>query len=158
MSTYTLIHVAITLIGIASGFVVMKGLLGADRMPGWTAVFLTFTVLTSLTGFGFAFERVLPSHIFAVLSLVVLLFAILAYYQFRLAGPWRWIYVVTALTAQWLNVFVLVVQLFNRVPTLNALAPTQSEPPFLIAQVVVLAAFIAFGVAAVRKFHPPATA
>ena len=154
LTTYTILHVIISLIAIIAGFVVMAGMLGGQRMPGCTALFLALTVLTSLTGFGFPFTGVLPSHVVGAISLVVLLFAILAYYQYRLAGPWRWIYVVTALLAQWFNVFVLIIQSFQKVSFLRTLAPTQSEPPFLVAQGVVLILFVVLGIMAVRNFHP----
>jgi hypothetical protein len=158
LSTYTTVHVVISLVGIVSGLVVMWGMVTGRPMPAWSAIFLGFTVLTSLTGFGFPFERLLPSHVVGALSLAVLLVAILALYQFKLAGAWRWIYVVTALTAQWLNVFVLIVQAFGKIPALNALAPTQSEMPFLAMQLVTLLFFITIGIEAARKFHPPAPA
>jgi hypothetical protein len=153
-SVYTWVHVIISLIGIVTGFVVMKGMLASQRLNDWTAVFLATTALTSLTGFGFPFEKILPSHIFGVISLVVLLLAIVARYAFGLEDRWRAAYVVGALIAQWLNVFVLVAQAFNKVKALNALAPTQSEPPFLIAQTVVMVLFIIFGIAALRHFRP----
>jgi len=153
-STFTWVHVIISLIGIVTGFVVMKGMLASQRLDDWTAVFLATTALTSITGFGFPFEKLLPSHKVGIISLVVLLIAILARYAFGLSGRWRPAYVVTALAAQWLNVFVLVAQLFNKVTALHALAPTQSEPPFLIAQTVVMVLFIIVGIAALRQFRP----
>jgi uncharacterized membrane protein SirB2 len=110
--------------------------------------------LTSVTGFGFPFDHLLPSHKVAIISLVLLAIAILARYALHMAGAWRWIYVVCATMALYLNVFVLVVQSFEKVPALRAMAPTQSEPPFLVAQVIVLLVFIVLGVFAVKKFHP----
>ena len=154
LPTFTFIHVVISLIGILAGFVVMKGLLGSDRMPGWTATFLTFTTLTSVTGFMLPADRILPAHIFGVLSLIALLLAILAVYQHDLSGKWRATYVITALFAQYLNVFVLVVQSFGKIPALTALAPTQSEAPFAIAHLVVLAGFVWAGFVSVRGFRP----
>jgi hypothetical protein len=154
LSTYTVIHVIISLIAIVAGLVVVFGMLGSNRLEGWTALFLATTVLTSLTGFGFPFERVLPSHIVGAISLLALLIAILAYYQFRLEGAWRWIYVVSALVSLWFNVFVLIVQSFQKIPVLAPLAPTQSEPPFQIAQGAALMLFIVLGILALRKFHP----
>jgi hypothetical protein len=154
LSTFTAVHVIISLIGILSGLIVLVGLLSAKRMNGMTALFLLTTVLTSVTGFGFPFTHLLPSHKVAIISLVVLAIAILARYSFHMAGQWRWIYVVTAMIALYLNVFVLVVQSFEKVPALRAMAPTQSEPPFLVAQLVVLALFIALTIFAVKKFHP----
>jgi hypothetical protein len=152
-STFILLHVVISLIGIASGFVVMYGLLHGKRFDGWTALFLATTVATSVTGFGFPFEHLLPSHKVGIISLVVLAVAILARYAFHLAGAWRWIYVVTAVIALYLNVFVAVVQAFQKVPALKTLAPTQEEPPFLVAQLVVLALFIVLGIFAVKRFR-----
>ena len=155
LSAYTIMHVIISLVGIATGFVVMAGMLKGQRLDTWTFWFLLFTLLTSITGYGFPFDHVLPSHIVGAISLVALVIAIVARYAFNHSGAWRWIYVVTALLAQWFNVFVLVAQGFMKVPALKALAPTQSEPPFLIAQTVVMVLFIITGIAALRKFHPP---
>ena len=156
LSAYTIMHVIISLVGIATGFLVMAGMLKGQRLDTWTFWFLLFTLLTSITGYGFPFDHVLPSHIVGAISLVALVIAIVARYAFNHSGAWRWIYVVTALLAQWLNVFVLVAQGFLKVPALKALAPTQSEPPFLIAQTVVMVLFIITGIAALRKFHPSA--
>jgi glucose-6-phosphate-specific signal transduction histidine kinase len=152
-STFTLLHVVITLIGIGLGFVVMYGLLTGKRLDGWTVLFLASTVATSVTGFAFPFEHLLPSHKVGMISLVVLAIAILARYAFHLAGAWRRIYVISAVVALYLNVFVLVVQSFLKVPALKALAPTQKEPPFLVAQLVVLALFVVLGIFAVKKFR-----
>jgi hypothetical protein len=131
----------------------MFGLLAGKRFNGWTALFLATTVATSVTGFGFPFEHLLPSHKIGILSLLVLAVAILARYTFHLAGAWRWIYVVGATIALYFNVFVAVVQSFLKVPALKAMAPTQSEPPFLIAQLVVLALFSVLGFFAVKRFR-----
>jgi glucose-6-phosphate-specific signal transduction histidine kinase len=152
-STFTLLHVVISLIGIGSGFIVVYGLLKGKRLDGWTALFLTSTVATSVTGFAFPFEHLLPSHKVGMISLVVLAIAILARYAFHLAGGWRRIYVISAVIALYLNVFVLVVQSFLKVPALKALAPTQKEPPFLVAQLVVLALFVVLGIFAVKRFR-----
>jgi hypothetical protein len=154
-SVYTTLHVIISLIAIATGLVVLFGLLAGKRLDGWAFTFLLFTILTSLTGFGFPFDKLLPSHIVGILSLVVLLLAVLGLYMFHLGGAWRWIYVVTAMVALWFNVFVLIAQGFMKVPALKALAPTQSEPPFLIAQLAAVAAIVVLTIMAVRKFHPP---
>jgi hypothetical protein len=154
-STFTLVHVVLSLVGIFAGLVVVFGMLGSKRLDGWTALFLATTVLTSVTGFFFPFDKILPSHIVGIISLVVLAIAILALYALHLAGPWRWIYVVSADVALYLNAFVGVVQAFQKVPLLASLAPTQSEPPFLIAQAVVLMIFVGLGIAAVRSFRPP---
>jgi hypothetical protein len=153
MTTLTFVHVALSLIGICSGFVVVFGLLAAKRLDGWTALFLASTVATSATGFLFPFQRFLPSHVVGIVSLVVLAIAILARYALRLAGSWRWIYVVTAVIALYLNVFVLVVQAFLKVRALNDLAPKQSEPPFVITQLIVMAIFVVLAIAAAIKFR-----
>jgi hypothetical protein len=153
LQTYTLIHVLISLAGIGSGFVVMYGLLAGKRLDRWTAVFLTSTVLTSMTGFGFPFDHLLPSHKVGIMSLVVLAIAIVARYALHLAGAWRRTYVVCAALALYLNVLVLVVQAFEKVPALKALAPTQKEPPFVVAQLVVLALFVALTIFAVKRFR-----
>src|SRR5262249_45981102 len=136
------IHVAISLVGILTGLVVVYGILTGRPSAGWTALFLAATVLTSVTGFPLPATQLLPSHVIGVLSLVLLGLAIVALYVYRLAGAWRWIYVVTAVAAFYLNAFVGVVQSFQKVAFLKPLAPTQSEAPFLIAQVVLLALFI----------------
>jgi hypothetical protein len=153
-SSFTFIHVALSLVGIASGFVVVAGMLESRRLDAWTLVFLGTTVATSVTGFGFARDRVLPSHVVGVISLVFLALATLALYVFALRGRWRGIYVVSAVVALYLNVFVLIVQAFEKVPALRALAPTQSDPPFAIVQGLALLVLAAIGVAAVRRFHP----
>ena len=147
-------HVIVSLIGIVSGIVVLFGMLGARRMAGLTAVFLVTTVLTSITGFLLPAEHLLPSHIVGIISLVVLAIALVALYLRRLDGAWRWIYVVTATAALYFNCFVAVAQAFQKIGSLHALAPTQSEPPFLIAQIVVLAIFVVLGFLAVKKFYP----
>ena len=153
MTTYTFVHVVISLVGIVSGLVVLLGLLAANRLNGWTVLFLVTTVATCLTGFGFPFVQLLPSHIVGIITLVALAAAIFARYGRRLAGAWRWIYVLGAVVALYLNVFVLIVQAFMKVPGLNALAPTQSEPPFLVTQVVVLVIFILLGIVAALRFR-----
>lgn len=152
-STFTLIHVLISLAGIGSGFIVVYGLLTAKRLNGWTAIFLATTALTSLTGFLFPIEHLLPSHIIGMISLVVLAVAIFARYARHLSGAWRKSYVICAVIALYFNVFVLVVQGFLKVPALKALAPTQKEPPFLVAQLVVMAIFIGLGIAAATRFR-----
>jgi hypothetical protein len=153
MTTLGYWHSAISLVGIVSGFVVVFGMLDAKRLDGWTAVFLLTTVATSVTGFFFPFGVLLPSHKIGILSLVLLAAAIVARYVRHLTGPWRWIYVVCALVAQYFNCFVLVVQLFRRVTALQAIAPTQSEPPFAVAQLVFLGLFVWLGIRAVKRFR-----
>ena len=151
LPTFTLFHVIISLVGIATGLVVVFGMLSAKRLPRWTAVFLITTIATSVTGFMFPATKLLPSHIVGIISLVVLAIALLAIYVRHLAGAWRAIYVVTAVIALYLNVFVAVVQSFLKVPALHALAPTGTETPFKIAQALVLVIFIAIGWLAVRR-------
>ncbi len=153
IATYTFLHVLISLAGIGSGFIVMFGFLTGKRLDGWTAVFLTTTALTSITGFGFPVTHLLPSHILGILSLVILAVTIPARYMFHLAGAWRRTYVIGASVALYLNVFVAVVQAFLKVPALHALAPTQKEPPFLVAQLIVMAIFIVLTVLAAKRFH-----
>lgn len=153
----TVVHVVISLIGIGSGLVVLVGMLKGKRFDGWTAAFLASTVATSVTGFAFAADRVLPSHIVGALSLLVLGASAYARYRQELAGRWRAIYVVAAVLALYLNVFVGVVQSFLKVPALRAMAPTQSEPPFVITQLAVLAIFAGLSIAAVVKFRPEHT-
>ena len=142
LSAFTLFHVVLSLVGIGSGFVVVYGLLTSKRLDGWTALFLTTTVATSVTGFLFPVHHFLPSHAVGIVSLVVLAFAVLARYRYGLAGRWRRTYAITAVVGLYLNFFVLIAQLFMKVPSLKELAPTQSEPPFLVTQVVVLVAFV----------------
>lgn len=154
LATYTLIHVIISLIGIGSGLIVLFGMFGGKRLDGLTALFLASTVLTSVTGFGFPITHVTPGIVLGALSLVVLAIAIPARYSFRMAGKWRPVYVVTAVTALYFNCFVLVVQSFLKVPALHALAPKGNEPPFAIAQGVLLVLFIVAGIRAVKKFRP----
>ena len=153
MSPQAFGHSLISLVGIVSGFVVAYGLLTARRLDSWTSVFLWTTVMTSVTGFMLPADRILPSHIVGTLSLLVLAIAHYARYNRQLAGPWRRTYAVTAMTALYLNVFVLVVQLFLKVPALKALAPTQEEPPFAITQGVVLLLFVVFTVGAAIRFR-----
>ena len=154
LATFTAVHVVISLIGIAAGLIVVVGMLSASRLPGWTALFLATTVLTSVTGFFFPAAQVLPSHVVGVISLVVLAITLVALYVKRLAGSWRWIYVAGAVLALYLNSFVGVVQAFLKVPALNRLAPTQSEPPFLVAQLAVVALFVVLGIRAAMRFRP----
>jgi hypothetical protein len=151
------VHVGLSLIGIASGFVVVYGMMTGSPFPGWTALFLATTILTSVTGFPLPPYGFDPPRAIGVLSLVLLAAAVAGLYLFKLAGAWRWIYIVTAIASLYLNTFVAVVQSFQKLAFLQPLAPTQSEPPFVIAQLVVLVAFIALGVLAVRRFRPVAS-
>ena len=147
VTTITVVHVLLSLVGIAAGAVVLWGLLTTPRAAFWTDVFLWTTIATSVTGFFFPFHKLLPSHIIGILSLVVLLIAIRS--RNRLPRTWA----ISTTLALYLNVFVLVAQLFMKVPALQALAPTQSEPPFAIAQGVVLIAFLFLGVRAMMRAH-----
>jgi len=158
VATFTTFHVVLSLVGILAGLVVVYGMLGSKQFDTWTAIFLATTVLTSVTGFFFPRDKILPSHIVGVISLVVLVIAIFALYARRLDGSWRWIYVVSAVASLYLNVFVLVVQSFLKLEPLKALAPTQSEPPFVVVQAIVLLLFIGLGLWALRSFHPQANA
>jgi hypothetical protein len=152
-STFTLVHVVISLIGIGSGLIVSYGLLVGKRLDAGTALFLASTVATSMTGFFFPFDHLLPSHKVGILLLVVLALAILARYVFHLVGAWCRIYVISAVVALYFNVFVLIVQLFQKVPALRALAPKGSEPPFLFTQLVVLMLFAVLGTVTTIRFH-----
>lgn len=148
------IHVALSLIGIVSGLVVFYGLLTGAEFGGWTALFLAATILTSVTGFPLAPFGFDPPRAVGVLSLILLAVAVAALYAFKLRRAWRWIYVITALAALYLNCFVGIIQAFLKVPALHSLAPTQHEPPFLAAQLLVLAIFLVLGVLALMKFRP----
>jgi hypothetical protein len=156
LSTFTMLHVIISLIGVVSGLVVLSGLLGSKVMPSWTALFLVTTILTNATGFLFPFDKLLPSHIIAIISLVLLAIACIALYGMKLSGAWRWIYMLTALIALYLNVFVLVIQSFLKIGPLHALAPSvpPSEPPFAVVQGIILVFFVIAIIGAVRRFRP----
>ncbi|MBX9588588.1 MAG: hypothetical protein K2X43_04735 [Hyphomonadaceae bacterium] len=154
LSTFTTAHVVLSLIGITTGLVALAGLLSGRQLKGWTALFLATTVLTSVTGFMFPSTALLPSHVVGGISLAVLAIALIALYLNKLAGAWRWVYVVAAVLALYLNVFVGVVQAFQKLAFLQPLAPTQSEAPFLIAQIAVLILFAGLGLIALRRFHP----
>jgi len=156
MKAFTLVHVVISLIGILSGFVVLFGMLAGKRFNGWTGVFLATTTATSVTGFFFPFHGLTPGIVVGIISLAVLAVAIFARYARNLAGAWRKTYVISAVLALYLNVFVLIVQSFLKLPALKEIAPTQNDPPFKLTQLVVLVTFIALGIAAAIKFrHEP---
>jgi len=156
LETFTSIHVLISLAGIASGVIVAFGLLTGRKLDGWTAIFLTTTVLTDITGFMFPFHHLMPSHIVGTISLIVLAVAVSARYRFHFAGKWRGVYVISALASFYFNVFVAVVQAFAKVPSLKALAPDGNGPVFSAVQLSTLLVFIALTVLAVRKFRPQA--
>jgi hypothetical protein len=148
------VHTFLSLAMLVAGFVVVKDLLASKVSHGWMAVFLLTGVATSLTGFGFPFDRLGDSHFVAIISLVVLSLSILGLYAFHFAGPWRWIFALGVAVAFYLDVFVGIAQLFKKVPTLRTMAPTLMEPPFFIVQAVVLAVFIWLFVQVTRKFQP----
>ena len=152
---FTQFHVALSLVGILSGLIVLYGLIKSDRMPRMTLLFLVTTVLTSVTGFFFQRDHIMPSHITGIISLVFLAVTLLALYAYHLRGFWRTVYVIGAVISLYLNVFVLVVQLFLKVPAIHAFAPNGNEPPFAIAHGCVLLLFIVLGVLAVKRFRPP---
>jgi len=159
LATFVLVHVVISLIAIVAGLIVMFGMLGSRSQPGLTAIFLLFTILTSATGFvipPFLFEKLLPSHLFGIISLILLAIACIALYGMKLAGAWRWIYVLTALISLYLNVFVLVVQSFLKIPALTALAPGNppAGPIFAVAQGIVLVFFVVMIIGVWRRFRP----
>ena len=156
LSAFTTLHVVISLIAILAGLIVMFGMLGSNPMPGLTAIFLLFTILTSATGFLFPFNGVTPGDVVGALSLVLLAIACIALYGMKLHGGWRWIYVMTALISLYLNVFVLVIQSFLKIPALTALAPGNppTGPVFAVVQGIVLVFFVVMIIGAVRRFRP----
>lgn len=154
MDTITLIHVLISIVGLISGFIVLAGMIAGNRLDNWTHLFLATTIATSATGFLFPFQKLLPSHIVGIISLIILAVAVYARYVRNLSGRWSKVYVITATMALYFNVFVFVVQLFRRIPPLKAAAPTQTEPPFAIAQLLVLVIFVALGALATIRFSP----
>jgi hypothetical protein len=156
LSAYTIIHIIISLVAIVTGFIAVLGMMGNKPLGLWNTIFLWTTIATSVTGFGFPITGVTPGIVVGVISLIFLALALLALYGRRLAGPWRVVYVFTAAIALWFNVFVLIVQAFQKIDVLNALAPTQSELPFQIVQAVALVLLVALGWQASRKFRPAA--
>jgi hypothetical protein len=156
LEMFTLVHVIISLIAIVAGVVVMFGMLSSTPPGGLTGIFLLFTILTSATGFLFPFTQLLPSHMIGILSLVLLAIACIALYVMKLSGPWRWVYVLTALLSLYFNVFVLVIQSFLKIPALTALAPGNppSGPVFAVVQGIVLVFFVLMIIGAWRRFRP----
>jgi hypothetical protein len=154
VSTFTALHVALSLIAIASGVLALLGTLRAGKASGLTAVFLLTTAAASVTGFFFPSARVGMGHVIGVVSLIVLVPTVLALYRHRLAGRWRWVYLAGATTVLYLNAFIAVWQAFGKITVLHLLAPTPSAPSFLVAHLVVLAICIALGVLAMKRFHP----
>lgn len=154
LSAFTALHTVIALIGIASGIVAVLGMLRSQRLDGWTHLFLAATILTSVTGFMFPFEKILPSHVFGVISLAVLTPVVIAFYVKRLRGSWRWIYITGSIFVLYLNAFVGIVQSFLKVSFLTPLAPTQSELPFVLAQGFLFVSMIVLGVLVWKRFRP----
>jgi len=152
LAVFTQFHVALSIFGIGAGFVVVVGMMASRRMPLLTALFLITTAATSITGFMYPYHGVTPGIVFGILSMVVLLIATIARYGGHLAGGWRGTWVITAVIAQFLNFFVLIVQSFEKVPALHALAPTGKEMPLKVAQLAALVVFVVLGVVAYRKF------
>lgn len=150
---YTIIHTLISLVAIFTGVVVLLGLLMGKRLDGWTKWFLITTVATTVTGFFFPFHGFTPAIALGIITVPILTITIFARYAKHLAGAWRWIYVVGALLSLYLNVFVLIVQSFQKIPSLKAMAPTQTEPPFQITQLVTLVLFIVLIVIGIIKFR-----
>jgi hypothetical protein len=153
LPAFTVFHVAISLAAMASGFLVLFGMIANKRLDGWTAFFLATTVLTSVTGFGFPIKGMTPGIAFGIISLVVLAAVIYARYPRHLAGIWRPVYTIGAIFAFYLNFVVLIVQSFQKVPVLHALAPNQNEPPFLAVQVVSMVAFLVLDTLAAKRFR-----
>jgi hypothetical protein len=155
LSTYTILHVIISLIGIGSGFIVLFGLINSKLLSPWNVVFLVTTILTSLTGFAFPNTKVTPGIILGILSMIVLAIALVALYVFHLKGGWQRTYAITAMIALYFNVFVLIAQTFEHVPAFHALAPTGTETPFKVAQTLLLVLFAVLITAAAKKFRTP---
>jgi hypothetical protein len=154
ITTLTLVHTIISIVAIVAGLVVIGGLIAGVRIDGWTGIFLVTTAVTSITGFFFPFTRLTPSQWIGIISLVILPFVVAAQYWKQLRGGWRGTYVVGTVLVLYLNFFVLMVQLFRRIPALLVAAPKQTEPPFVLSQLLVLALFVWLGLAAFRRFHP----
>ena len=154
LQIYTIVHTLISLAAIFTGFVVLFGLLGGDRLDGWTKWFLITAVATTATGFFFPFHGLTPAFKLGIISAIVLAITIYARYSRDLAGGWRWIYVIGAVVSLYFNVFVLIVQSFEKIPALHAMAPTQTEQPFKLTQLVALALFVLLTIVSVIKFHP----
>lgn len=154
LQTFTILHVVISVLGLVSGFIILAALLGNTAKPGWTAVFLVTTVLTTVTGFLFPITALTPALVTGLISSPILAVALFALYIKKLDGSWRWIYVMTAVAALYFNVVALIAQSFLKVSVLKTLAPTGGEPPFLIAQVIGLVIFLVLGTLAMRRFRP----
>jgi hypothetical protein len=153
LTIFTIFHVALSLIGIFAGFIAVFGLLASRLLPGWTRWFLVTTFLTSVTGYFFPVHKLLPSHVVGLISLILLSVALYALYSKKLAGGWRRTYTITAVLSLYLNFFVLIVQLFEKVPALKALAPTQTEMPFKVAQLTALIIFVLLTILSAVRFR-----
>jgi hypothetical protein len=156
ITTLTLVHTVISIVAIATGLVVVGGLIAGVRIDGWTGIFLVTTALTSITGFFFPFTQLLPSHKVGIISLIILPFVIAARYWKHVVGPWRGTYVIGTVLVLYLNFLVLLDQLFRRIPALLVAAPKQTEQPYVLTQLLVLALFLWLGYAAFRRFRPEA--
>lgn len=154
LQIYTILHTLISLVAIFTGFVVLFGLLAGNRLDGWTKWFLITAVATTVTGFFFPFHGVTPAIKLGIISLIVLLVTIYARYSRHLAGGWRWIYAVGAVVTLYFNVFVGIVQSFEKIPALQAMAPNQTEPPFKFTQLTALIIFVLLGLVAAIRFRP----
>lgn len=154
LATFTMVHVIISLVAIAAGYVVVCQFLNSRPLGVWNSTFISATVLTTVTGFMFPNLTLTPAVITGIISSIVLAIALYAFYAKHMSGKWRATYIVTAIVALWLNSFVLVVQTFQKIAFFRALAPTQSEPPFLIAQIALLGLIVVLGFLAVRRFRP----
>lgn len=155
LGTLTAVHTGLSIIAIVAGVPAINGLFKTGAASFWTSLFLVTAIATSVTGFFFPFNGLLPSHVVGIIALLILAVALYARYGAGLAGSWRWIYAVTIIASQYLLIFVAIAQAFLKIPTLKALAPTQSEPPFAIAQIIAFAFFVVLGFRAARK-SPPA--
>jgi hypothetical protein len=153
LAAFTAFHVLLSLIGIATGFVVIFGLIAGRWLGLPMSIFLWTTILTSVTGFFFPFKGITPGIVLGIISLVVLALSLFALYGKKMAGGWRTTFVITAVVAEWLNFFVLIAQLFEKVPALHALAPTNTEGPFKIAQLTALILFVVLGFLATKNFR-----
>ena len=158
IEAFTVLHVVISVLAIFAGFIVVGGLFASAPLPGWTALFLLMTILTSATGFLFPFKTVTPAIVVGIIASLILVVALVALYKHRLSGRWRAAYVAGAVASLYLNVFVFIAQSFQKVSFVHAYAPTGSEPPFAITQGVTLAVFVFLGVMAARRFHPASLA
>lgn len=158
LALFTLFHVLLSVAAIAAGMIVVYGLFKGRSMGRWTMAFLATTAATTFTGFLFPFHGFTPALGVGIISSLLLALAVVARYSFQMAGPWRATYIISAMTAMYLNCFVFVVQAFQKVPALHALAPKGSELPLTALQALVLVSFVVAGYLAVKSFHAGTTA